>query len=199
MLVEDVRLAENIAEACQLVQSYQGKHLVDHQLDVRAGAANELVRHFMCAEKGRHAAQWSGLLCFAHHAQNLHLCFHGEPVAGFRFDGGGASAQEPERVFLRGGEKVAFGSIAGAADGGANAPALAGYLLIGDAGTAHFKFIGAIAGEDEVGMRIHEAGSYDSSSGVDDLRVVVEHGPRSRCECRLLRFGRRGSAWLRLE
>ena len=51
---------------------------------------------------------------------------------------------------------------------------MAGYLLIGDPGAAHFKFIGTIAGEDQVGMRIHEAGSHYSSSGVDDLRVAVE-------------------------
>ncbi len=51
---------------------------------------------------------------------------------------------------------------------------MAGYLLVSDPGAAHFKFIGTIAGEDQVGMRIHEAGCYYPSSGVDDLRVAVE-------------------------
>ena len=57
LLIEDVRFAEDIAEAGQLLQSYQGKHLLDHQVDVSAGTAKKLVRHFMRAEKGRHAAQ----------------------------------------------------------------------------------------------------------------------------------------------
>ena len=69
-----------------------------------------------------------------------------------------------------------FGGGAGATDGGANASALFGYLLIGDAGAAHLKFIGAVAGEHQVGVGIHEAGRHHSASGVDDLGVVGETG-----------------------
>ena len=75
---------------------------------------------------------------------------------------------------MRGGEQLAFGRRAGAPHGGANAPALLGYFLIGDSGAAHFEFIRAVAGEDQVGMRIHETGSYYSSPGIDDLCVPGE-------------------------
>ena len=61
------------------------------------------------------------------------------------------------------GQEIAFGCRTGTADSRTNASALGGDLLIGGTGATHLKFIRAIAGKDEVGMGIHEAGRHHSA------------------------------------
>ena len=73
---------------------------------------------------------------------------------------------------MRDSQKLIFRRGAGAANGGENAAPLPRYLLIGDPGAAHFKFIGAVAGEDQVGVRIHETGRQHTPLRVDDLGVA---------------------------
>ena len=74
---------------------------------------------------------------------------------------------------MRDGQQIVFSRGPGATDGGANASSLAGYFLISNAGTAHLKFVGAVSGKDQVGMRVDKAGSHDSAAGVDDLSMLV--------------------------
>ncbi len=74
------------------------------------------------------------------------------------------------------GQEIAFGCGPGTADSRTNASALFGNLLIGDAGATHLKFIGAVAGKDQVGMGIHEAGRHHSAPCIDDLGVFGQTG-----------------------
>src|ERR1700684_2779017 len=126
LLIEDVWFAEDITEGGELLHSYQRKHLVDHQIDVGAGTAKKLLRHFMSTEKCRYAAQGLGLPGLAHHAQDLHLSFHGESVTGFCFDGGCATAQKPGGVLLRDGKQSVFCCGPGAEGGGEDCSSLFG-------------------------------------------------------------------------
>ena len=91
-----------------------------------------------------------------------------EAVAGFGFDGGGAGAEHPVAMAAGGGEQLVFAGGAGEGDCAQNASAGCGDLLIGGAGDALFEFGGAIAGEDEMGVGVDEAGGDAAALGVDD-------------------------------
>ena len=72
--------------------------------------------------------------------------------------------------------KIGFARGPGTADSRTDASALFGNLLIRGAGAALFKFIGAVAGKDQVGMGIHEAGRHHSARCVDDSGVFGQMG-----------------------
>ncbi len=59
-----------------------------------------------------------------------------------------------------GGEQLIFSGGAGESDGAQDASAGGGDLLVGGAGDALFEFSGAVAGEDEMGVGVDEAGGY---------------------------------------
>ena len=77
---------------------------------------------------------------------------------------------------MRNRQQIVFACRAGATHRGPNASPLFGYFLIGDAGAAELKFIGAVAGENQVGMCIHKAGRNHTSFGVDDLGIFGKAG-----------------------
>jgi len=90
-----------------------------------------------------------------------------EPVAAFAFERGGAVGGEfgePAAGLCR---ELARGGAAKTADGREDSAAAAGDLLVGCPGDALLVLVGAAGGEDEVRVRVDEAGQDDVVAGVD--------------------------------
>ena len=67
----------------------------------------------------------------------------------------------------RGGQQLVLSGRTGKFDSPQNAAAGSSNLLIGGAGDALFELRGAIAGEDQVGVRVNKAGRHAAPLGVD--------------------------------
>src|ERR1700722_7321497 len=174
LLVEDVGLAEHIAEAGEFLPGYDREHLFDDQINIGIRATNKFLWNLVRAEKGRHTAQRSGLSCLLHYAQDLSLRIQAQAVSGFSLDRGRTAAQKPGRMLLCCGEQIVLFSRACPADSGKDASSLPGYFLICNAGAAQLEFIRAIAGEDQMSMCIHKTGRDHAPPGVDDLCLAAE-------------------------
>ena len=109
-----------------------------------------------------------------------------EAVAGFGFEGGGARAKHPVAMAAGGGEQLVGIGGAGEGDGAQDAAAGSGDLLVSGSGDALLELGGAIAGEDEMGVGVDEAGGYGAASGVDDV------GDRRGCRSDQIGVGARG-------
>src|SRR6476660_189213 len=99
-----------------------------------------------------------------------------EAVAGLGFDGGGAGAEHPVAMATGGNEEVIFAGGAGEGDGAQDASTGGGDLLVGGSGDALLEFGSAVAGEDEVGVGVDEAGGDAAVVGVDDCGVGRDFG-----------------------
>ncbi len=68
------------------------------------------------------------------------------------------AAQHPVAMTARCAEEIVFAGGASEADCAQNAAAGCGDFLIRGSGDALFEFVGAVSGEDEMGVRVDEAG-----------------------------------------
>jgi hypothetical protein len=78
--------------------------------------------------------------------------------------------------------------------GGADAAAARGDLGVGGAFGALVEFIRAVAGEDRVRVRVHEAGQHDAAAGVDHFRIRRSRALDFRARSDFQRCGRRAPA-----
>src|SRR5262249_44875781 len=109
----------------------------------------------------------------ANYAEHFHLVFERQTVARFGFDRGRARSQKPFAVTLRRLEQFFFADRAGFADCRFDPATCRRNLLIALPRPPHFKFVGAVAGEDRVRVRVNETGHDDSTGGVNDLAISV--------------------------
>ncbi len=189
---KDVRFAEDVAVFGEVVADNQRQHLVDHEIDVVVDAAAILVGDFVSAQEGGDAAHARDGGELADGPENLKLGFQRQAVSRLGFDGGGASAEEPVRVAVGGGEQVVVGGLAGEADGGADASAGCRDFGVGGAFHAAFKLGCAVAGENRMGVSIDKTGKYDAAAGVDDFGFrgeraldLLARAQRRRCTRRV--------------
>ena len=91
-----------------------------------------------------------------------------EAIAGFDFDGGDAFSQYGVESLQCGFQKLGFRGFAGGAHGGHDAAACLGNIRISHAIETHFKFMGAIAAIDQMGVAIDEAGGEQLAAAIMD-------------------------------
>lgn len=78
-----------------------------------------------------------------------------------------------------GGEEFVFRGGPGFANRGADASSGGGDFLIGGAAGTLLELVGAVAGEDGVGMCIDESGHDYAALGVDNLEIGIKFAARS--------------------
>ena len=154
---EDVGFAEDVASFGERLAGDCGEHLLDHEIDVGVDAAAEFIGDLVGAEEGGDIAQAGFGVEGADGAEDFEFRVQGEAVAALGFERGGAAAQEPLLVAAGGREQGVGRRLAGEAHGGAYAAPGGGDLGVRGAGDAALEFGGAGAGEDGVGVGIHEA------------------------------------------
>ncbi len=150
----------------------RSQDFVDMRLRLRAR------RHRMGAQEGGHHLDRAQLAQRAGYAQLPALVFQGEAVAGFDFDRGHALGQHGVQARQRGGQQGALIGGAGRAHGGDDAAARTGDVGVAGALQALLELVGAVAGIDQVGMAVDQAGviqrppqsmrSAASRTGADD-------------------------------
>ena len=161
-------LAEDIAEA--RVGGKRGQHPLADEVHIGGAVAGMLAvlrRQGVRAEKCRHDGRQirrGGQR--AHHGQAARLALGIEPVAGFALDGGGTVGGERLQAAAPQGEQRLLGGGAGGAHGAEDAASLPRQLFVGDARVAQLELFGAVAREDEVGVRIDEAGQNGAPTGI---------------------------------
>ena len=89
-------------------------------------------------------------------AEHAELGVAVEAVAGLDLDGGHAFGDQGVDAGEGTGEERRLVGLAGGADGGHDAAAGAGQLLVGGAFEAHLELAGAVAAEDHVGVAVDE-------------------------------------------
>ena len=129
-------------------------------------------RHRVRAEEGGHDFDLAQLLQLFGHAQLLALVVQGQAVAGLDLDGGHAFAQHRVQPRQAGGEQGGIVGGAGGAHGGNDAAAGAGDVGIADALQALLELVGAVAGMNQVGVAVDQAGADPAPAAVDALRGV---------------------------
>jgi hypothetical protein len=168
---KDRPFAEHVAELRQALFDDARQHLFRDRADVLLAPAPVLVRHLVRAEEGRDVVERPFRVQAAHDAQHLQLVRGREAVAGLRLDGRRARAQEPALAPERRGEQLLFAGGARPPHGRADAAARRGDLLVAHARGALLELVGAVAREDGVRVRVHEARRQDAPARVEDLAV----------------------------
>ena len=154
---EGVIVAERVAVARQAGGGDFGDQLFGNRADVFAAAIGEFRRDGVRGQQSGNDACGAFFIEPREHAQHAQFCVAIETVAGLGFESGRAAAQHPVAMAARGGEQFVFACGTGQLDGAQNAAAGRGDLLIGGAGNALLEFVGAVAGKDEMRMRIDKA------------------------------------------
>ena len=104
-----------------------------------------------------------------------------EAVAALRLGGGRAEATaSPPAACARAVDQVVLAGHARRVDGLDDAAAGGGDVGIGRAGQPAPQLVAPIAGEDEMGVRIDEAGDHGAAARVDHLRLRRRASPRRR-------------------
>ena len=96
--IEDLALAEDVAELGEILRGYARDHLIDDQVDVVIGPSGKFFGDLMGAEKCRHDAEWRRFGGAAYDTQNLDLVLDCESVTRFCFDGGRSTLEKPLSV-----------------------------------------------------------------------------------------------------
>ena len=121
----------------------------------------------MRAEEGWDDFQGPGLVGGPDGPQHLELGGEVEAVAGFGLQGGGAAFEEPAGALAQALRQGLLGRAAHSLDRGQDAAALGGDGGIALALEAGFKILEAGAGEDGVGVAVHEARQHDPAARVE--------------------------------
>ena len=182
---EGVIVAERVAIARQAGGCNFRDELFGNRADVRGAAIRKFRRDGVRGQQSGNDAGGAFVVEAREHAQHVQFGVAVETVAGLGFECRGAAAQHPVAMAACGGEQFIFSCGAGQLDGAQNAAAGRGDLLIGGAGDALFELVGAIAGEDEMRVRIDEARCHAAPFGVDDCRVGRDFGLEVRRSDRL--------------
>src|SRR5690606_38355162 len=102
-----------------------------------------------------------------------------QPVAGLDLDGGDALGQHRVQPGQGGLQQCRIVGFAGSAHGGDDAAAGAGDVGVAHALQALLELVGAVAGVDEVGVAVDQAGADPAAATVDALRGVERGGAGS--------------------
>ena len=165
---EGVVVAEDIAEGRQLLSADLGDQLFANPADVFLAAVCELRGNHVRGQQGRNYTRRTFGIELSEDTKHAEFCFPLQPIAGFGLDGGCAGAQHPVTVLSSCFEQLLFTGSAGQLHSALNASAGLGDFLISGAGDALFELGGTVAGKDQVGVRVDEAGGYAAALGVDD-------------------------------
>ena len=158
-----------------------GHHDLAHLGDVVVGAAGELRRQGVRAEKGEPHGHRPFASEPARRAQLFALVFERQPVAGLDLDGRHAFGQQRIQSRQRFRHQLRFARGARGVHRRENAAALFGDRFVRNAVQALFEFVGARAGVDQVRVAVDEAGRDQPALAVGVLRGVES--------ARRLRFG----------
>ena len=140
----------------------------DREADVIGAAIGELRRNGVRGQQRGNDARWAFFVQALDHAEHAQLGFAVEAVAGFGFQRCCPAAQHPVAVAAGGGEELVFRGGAGEPHGSQDAAAGRGNLLVSDAGDALLKFLGAVAGKDQMRVGVNESGCDAAALRVDD-------------------------------
>jgi len=177
---EGVVVAEDVAIAGQAGCGHFRDELFGDKANVFVTAIGELGRNGVRGEQCGDDEDGTLLPEAGDHAQYLELGFAIEAVAGFGFERGGAEAEHPVAMAACRDEKFVLGGGAGELDSSQNASAGLGDLLVGGSGDALLELRGAVAGEDQMGVRVDKTGSDATAFGVDDDGARRDFGLKLR-------------------
>ena len=171
---EDAGLAEHVAPLGEPLARDGGDHLVDDEVDVVAAAIAVLDRHLVRAHEGRRDLDRMRRGELPHDAQHLQLALDVERVAALRLARGRAASQHlVEPAPGRDGELLVR-RRARRADAADDAAAAGRDLRVGRARKAAPQLVAAIAGEDNVRVRVDQSRHDRAGARVDDDRVGRE-------------------------
>ncbi len=166
-------LAEDINRRNQFFMRHGRDHVVADLIDIGVGTVLIFRRQGVSAEQGGDHTDLAALFQRFGGAQHFQLVAQRQTVAGFDFDRGDAAGHQGIEARQGAFDQVVFTGGTGGGDGRKNATAGVGDLFIGGAIEAQLKFVGAIAGEDEVGVTVNQSGRDQPSTKVNDLAGEV--------------------------
>lgn len=150
-------LAEHVHRLGQPFGGDGREHHVAHLVDVFLRLPPR--RHRMRTEEGGHDFDLAQVFQLLGHAQLLALVVQSETVAGFDFDGGDAFGQHRVQPGQGGFQQRCIVGLPGGAHGGDDAAAGTGDVGIAHALQALLELARTVAGIDEVGMAVDQAGA----------------------------------------
>lgn len=153
-------------------------------------------RDRMRAEEGRHGLDRALAAQLARDLQLFGLVGQGQPVPGFDLQRGDAFGQHGVQAGQAGGEQVGFAGGAGGAHGGDDAAAGTGDVGIAHALQALLELTGAVAGIDQVGVAVDQAGADPAPATVDALGRLQMIGRAGRADMHDAPIGRGDDAIL---
>ncbi len=157
---EGALLHEHVGEVGQAPAGHLGQHLLKDDLDVGLGVRAVLGGDHVGPQEGAAHIMAEVIGQAAADLQEAQFAFGGEAVAAFGLHAGDALGQQMlQAVPGQAGEVLHTGG-AGGPDGGGDATTAAGDLLVADAAAAGLKVGEAIAGEDQMGVAVHQPGQH---------------------------------------
>jgi hypothetical protein len=158
-------LAEHVHRFGQAFGGDGRNHHVAHLVGVFLRLA--AWRNRVCAEEGGHHVDPAFLAQRARHLQLLAFVGQGQAVAGLDLDRGHAFGTHRQQARPAFAGQLFRGGSTGGAHGGDDAAAGTGDLGIADALQALLEFVGAVAGVDQVGVAVDQAGRDPAAFAVD--------------------------------
>ena len=170
---EDACFAEDVTPLGKAVARRGRDHLAHELVDVEAAVRAVLDRDLVRAHERRDQLDLVLGVQPADGAQHFQLGIGLEAVPALGLARRRAAAQHLVEARPGGRHQFVLGGLARGADGGEDAAPFGGDLGIGRACEPAPEFLAAIPGEDDVCVRIDEAGHDRAAGGVDDGRAGV--------------------------
>ncbi len=171
---EEPGVAEDVAPLGQAFSGHARDHLVDHARHVVAAPRLVLARDVVRAEERRDDVDGVASVEMSNRAQLCQLRFGGQAVAALRFAGRGAGREHLVEARPCGVGELGLRRRARQGDRLHDAAALGGNRLVGRALQTAAQLVLSIAGEDDVRVRIDEAGNDGAPAGIEADRVGVQ-------------------------
>ena len=164
---EGVVVAEGVAIAGEFELRRFWNQLVADKANVFLAAVRKFRRDSVRGQQRGNDARRTFLVEPADDAEHAQFRVVIETVTGLGFYRCGSAAQHPVAMAACGGKQLVIRGAARKAHGAKDASAGSGDLLVGGAGDTLLEFIGAVAGEDQMRVRIDETRRNTAASRVD--------------------------------
>ena len=186
---EGDRLAVGVDGVGQPSRGRRRQDLADDQIEPGVRAPLELGRHGVGAEEGGPDRDRQQLAEPPGHAQLAELGVAVEPVAALHLHGGDAVGEQRRQPGPALAQQRRLVGGAGGGHGGADAAAGPGQLLVAGPVQPPLELLGAVAGVDQVGVAVDQAGGEQPPLGVE-LERAPWRRPAARRPGRRRRSGR---------
>ena len=172
---EDPFLAEHVAELGQAVRLHLGHYFADEEIHILVRASLIFFGYGVCAEEGGDDVHAAVLVVVqaAHHLELQQFRFLVQSVAALALHGGDAHLRHAFQQVFGTGAQLDVVAGAGGPDGADDASAAAHDVHVAVSPQAPAELLGPFSAEDEVRVRVHEAGQHAAASGVVVPVVLV--------------------------